>query len=95
MEEIRKITPVSEEEFESQVKDIAEHNRKQMIKNFNEGTMYLTNFMGVSKFKSIRRAIKRGHVSMFGTIYPKRPFNNRRTEESRIKRMIYGQIKKS
>lgn len=29
------------------------------------------------RFKSVRRAIKRGLVSPFGVVYPKRPFNNR------------------
>ena len=84
---------VMKEGYEQQIKDVAEHNRKQMIKNFNEGMLYLINFSGVNKFKSIRRAIKRGHVSMYGTIYPKRPFNNRKTKDSRDKRMIYEQIK--
>lgn len=39
--------------------------------------LQLFRYEGVTKFKSIRRAIKRGHVSNFGAVYPKRPFNNR------------------
>lgn len=91
MEENNKLMP--QEEFEEKVKDIAESNRKQMIKNFQKGTLYLHSFIGVSKYKSIRRAIKRGHVSIFGDVYPKRPFNNRKTKESLIKRQIYGEIR--
>lgn len=33
-------------------------------------------FTAVSKFKSVRRAMRRGHVGPTGEIYPKRPFNN-------------------
>lgn len=87
--------PMKQEEFEQKIKEVSQHNRKQMIENFNRGTLYLINFMGVSKYKSIRRAIKRGHVSMFGDLYPKRPYNNRGTKESKIRRMIYGQIKQT
>lgn len=57
-----------------------------MQENFKNGTLYLMNFMGVNKYKSIRRAIRRGHVSMFGDLYPKRPFNNRGTKDSLIRR---------
>ena len=39
--------------------------------------IYLTTFEGVKKFKSIRRAIKRGNVTPLGVILPRRPFNNR------------------
>lgn len=84
-----------QQEFEEEIKQVAENNRKQMIENFKKGTLYLHSLAGVSKFKSIRRAIRRGHVSIFGDIYPKRPFNNRNTTESRIKRMIYEQIKQN
>lgn len=55
-------------------------------------------FDGVSKFKSIRRAMRRGHVTPWGTIAPKRPFNNRsRKRNTRPlqveKESIYGQLK--
>lgn len=36
-------------------------------------------FDAVSKYKSVARAIRRGDVTKYGTITPKRPFNNRRT----------------
>ena len=93
MEEIKETTPVEMEEFENQIKDVSAHNRKQMQENFKKGTLYLMTFIGVSKYKSIRRAIKRGHVSIFGDLYPKRPFNNRGTKDSLIRRQIYGEIK--
>lgn len=34
-------------------------------------------FDAVSKYKSVARAIRRGDVTKYGTIAPKRPFNNR------------------
>lgn len=84
-----------QEEFEDKIKDVAESNRKQMIKNFQSGTLYLHSLLGVQKYKSVRRAIRRGHVSIFGDLYPKRPFNNRGTKDSKVKRMIYGKIKQT
>lgn len=38
--------------------------------------LYLTDISGIKKFKSIRRAIKRGLVAKNGLVAPKRPFNN-------------------
>jgi hypothetical protein len=65
-----------------------------MLDNFKKGMLYLHSFIGVSKFKSVRRAIRRGHMSIFGDIYPNRPFNNRKSKESKVKRQIYGQLVK-
>ena len=53
----------------------------------------LATYEAVGKFKSVRRAIKRGHVSPDGVIYPKRPFGNTNTKENMIKRQIYEQLK--
>lgn len=55
-------------------------------------------FDGVSKFKSIRRAMRRGHVTPWGTVAPKRPFNNRSRKKGTRpleieKERIYGQLK--
>lgn len=50
-------------------------------------------YEAVGKFKSVRRAIRRGLVSPYGVVYPKRPFGN--TKMNRIKREIYGQLKNS
>lgn len=60
----------------------------------------LLSFSAVQRFKSVRRAIKRGLVSPSGAIYPNRPFNNsrftRRTDKKNlndIKKIIYANIK--
>lgn len=51
----------------------------------------------VGKYKSIRRAIKRGHVTSWGEELPSKPFNNRKRTPGRElqsnKEMIYGRIK--
>jgi len=77
-DEIIEQKPVSEEEFKEKIHSVAEANRKKLLEDFNKGVIYLRNFSGVRMFKSIRRAIRRGHVSIFGDIYPRRPFNNRK-----------------
>ena len=65
---------MSEEEF----KDYVEKNRVDIIGDFyGKGILHLRTYEAVSKFKSIRRAIRRGHVSLDGIIFPKRPFNNK------------------
>lgn len=64
--------------------------------------LHLITYMAVSKYKSVRRAIRRGHVTTDGIIMPSRPFNNRlnsckRGKQSRPmnedKKMIYASIK--
>lgn len=72
------------------------------FKEYMEKNRVLLTFEAVRKFKSVNRAIKRGHVSLHGVIYPKRPFNNRantsrrKGHHSRVvnekKKVIYGQI---
>lgn len=57
--------------------------------------LHLATYEAVSKFKSVKRAIRRGRVSPYGVIYPKRPFGNTNTKENRIKRQIYEQLKNS
>lgn len=58
----------------------------------------LRTYEAVSQFKSVRRAIRRGHISASGIIYPKRPFNNRsRTEGRKLQieqERIYARIKR-
>lgn len=89
MEEQKKIERdlMSQEEFE---KYLAEHSG-------------LKTFEAVSRFKSVNRAIRRGHVVPNGLIIPKRPFNNRANTSKRkgvhsrstneLKKKIYGQLK--
>lgn len=91
---------MSEEEF----KDYMEKNRVDVVGDFyDKNILHLRTFEATSKFKSVRRAIKRGHVSLDGIIFPKRPFNNKantckrkghysRTINDR-KKMIYEQLK--
>ena len=97
-EDIKEQKPVSESEFKEKIHDVAEYNKQKLIEDFiNKGTLYLRQFSGISKCRSIRRAIKRGHISMFGDMYPKRPFNNRqRNKKGDVtyqRREIYEQIK--
>lgn len=63
----------------------------------------LNTFEAVGKFKSVRRAIKKGLVTPWGIIAPKKPFNNRANTSNRkgthsrknndFKKQIYGQCK--
>ena len=58
----------------------------------------LLRFEAVSKFKSVKRAWRRGHISAFGFIYPKRPFNNRTSKKNtrpfnEFRKVIYGQLR--
>lgn len=87
--------PMQLEEFKDKIAEVAEANRKKVYEDFNKGTLYLRSYIGVSKYKSIRRAIRRGHVSIWGDIYPKRPYNNRKSNPQRKQlREIYGQVTK-
>ena len=84
---------MSEEEF----KDYMEKNRVDIVGDFyGKGILHLRTYEAVSKFKSVRRAIRRGHVSLDGFIYTKRPFNNTKHSRNSLndrKKMIYEQLK--
>ncbi len=79
---------MGEEEFSQHLQE----NIKYALRNIH---------IGASRFKSVRRAIRRGLMSSDGTIYPRRPFNNRANTSTRkgadsrklnsIKKQIYGQ----
>ena len=93
--EKRLTNPISEEEFEKQIHESAIANYQQVIDDFEHGILHLRNYSGVGKFKSIRRAIKRGHVSIWGDVYPRRPFNNKKRSKDSItykKRRLYEQF---
>lgn len=65
--------------------------------------LHIVIYDAVNKFKSIRRAQRRGNVTRYGTIAPKRPFNNRANTSDRkdkhsrgineYKKRIYGSLK--
>lgn len=56
----------------------------------------LISFDGVSKFKSVFRAVRRGHVSPTGVIYPNRPYNNRANTSKRkgVHSRAFNQLKR-
>lgn len=90
---------MSQEEFLEAMNKAKEEHRAKVIQDFAEGTLSIRVYNGVTKFKSVRRAIRRGHVDLFtGVIYPRRPFNNRKRTSGRnlemIKENIYATIKK-
>ena len=92
MEEQKKIERdlMSQEEFEDYI------SRGIIV-------LHLIAYDGVHRFKSIRRAMRRGHVTTEGIIMPIRPFNNRANTSKRkgvhsrstneLKKKIYGQLK--
>lgn len=80
---------MSEEEFKEYI-----HNRIMPL--------HLATYEAVRKYKSVRRAIRRGYVTSEGIIMPSRPFNNRgnsckRGKHSRQmneeKKRVYASIK--
>nr|UVM91994.1 MAG: hypothetical protein [Bacteriophage sp.] len=84
---------MGEEEF----KDYLEDNRVDIVKDFYEDNiLHLRTHEAVKRFKSVRRAIRRGHISLDGVIYPKRPFNNVKYKKGSLndkKKRIYEQLK--
>lgn len=92
MEEQKKIERdlMSQEEFEDYIS-------KGII------VLHLITYGGVHRFKSIRRAMRRGYVTTEGIVMPRRPFNNRANTSKRkeahsrstneLKKEIYGQLK--
>lgn len=84
---------MGEEEFKNYLKD----NRVDIVKDFYENdVLHLRTYDAVKRLKSVRRAIRRGHVSLDGVIYPKRPFNNAKHKKGSLndeKKRIYEQLK--
>lgn len=84
---------MGEEEF----KDYIEKNRVDFVEDLHKkNIIHLRTFDAVNRFKSIRRAMRRGHVSLDGVILPKRPFNNSKCKSNslnNIKKRIYGMLK--
>jgi hypothetical protein len=87
--------PISQEEFEKQIHQAAVANHQLVIENFKKGILHLKDYSGVRKFRSIRRAIRRGLVSLYGDLYPNRPFKNIKTTRGSVtykKRRYYEQF---
>lgn len=82
---------------EKEFKDYLKDNRVDVVKDFYEDNiLHLRTHEAVKRFKSVRRAIKRGHISLDGVIYPKRPFNNAKHKKGSLndeKKRIYEQLK--
>lgn len=69
--------------------------KKTKEPQYNEPKVML--YLAVGKYKSIIRAIRKGHVTSWGEEVPKRPFNNRKRTSGRelqiSKEKIYGELK--
>lgn len=92
--------PISQEEFEKKIHEVAEANRRKIEEDFygkepGKEILHLKDYSGVRKFKSIRRAIRKGYMSLFGEIYPKRPFKNIKSKKGNVtymKKRYYEQL---
>lgn len=52
-------------------------------------------YAGVQQYKSVWRAMRRGHVSLDGTVYPNRPFSNSKASSKRKNRgKTFNEFKK-
>lgn len=89
---------MSEDEFKKYMEDNNPYNLF-----FEKGILNLYSYEGVRRFKSVRRAIRRGNMTVTGMICPVRPFHNRANTSKRKgvhsrvmnerKRKIYEQLK--
>lgn len=90
-------TPMTEEEIKDELARKKQEYIDGVIKDFDNGILHIFSYNGVSKFKSVRRAIRRGKVDLFtGVVHPRRPFNNRKPTKGRrfneSRKEIYGRI---
>lgn len=82
------------------MKETERRVEKQIV--VEQRPLRLETFVGVGKFKSVRRAIRRGDCTEGGMIVPKSPFNNRGDTSRRshvhsrvnneYKKQIYGEL---
>lgn len=82
------------EEKTKHQKEVKDKFANRFLEN-NEIPIY-TSYNITSKFKSIKRAIRRGRIDLYtGLPFPKRPFSNRKPTNGRklneLKKQIYGQ----
>lgn len=90
------------EEIKSNLKEVSEKQERFINPTGPDILRNLMVFDAVSKYKSVARAMRRGDVTKFGTIAPKRPFNNRANTSKRkgvhsrvmneYKKSIYGRL---
>lgn len=90
-------TPMTEEEMKDELAKKKQEYINKVIEDFDNGILHIFSYNGVRKFKSVRRAIRRGKVDLFtGVVYPRRPFNNRKPTNGRrfneSRKEIYGSI---
>lgn len=90
-------TLMTEEEIRDELAGKRQEYINGVIKDLNNGILHIFSYNGVRRFKSVRRAIKRGKVDLFtGIVYPRRPFNNRKPTKGRgfneSRKDIYGRI---
>lgn len=69
---------------------------QEEFEKYIAGTLNLRMFDGVSRYKSVSRAYRRGHCTIYGMLIPKRPFNNRKSTKGRFmneqKKNIYNEL---
>lgn len=77
---------------------LSEFDKVRLLKIMNQnpnGVHPLRDFGAVGKFKSVFRAMRRGHISVDGTLFPNRPFNNRKNRKlENKKKSIYNEYKR-
>ena len=77
---------MTEEEFQEFIK-------KNYYNPDGSQKLCLQYYGSVEKFKSTRRAIRRGHMTSSGIVCPKRPFGNTQSATNILKKKIYEQLK--
>lgn len=97
MEERKLDALMTEEEIKEELAKKKQEYFNKITSDFSHDILHITNYSGVNKFKSVRRAIRRGKVDLFtGIVYPRRPFNNRKPTNGRrfneSRKDIYGQL---
>lgn len=97
MEEKQLTKPISQEAFREVARNLAQQRHEERVKAFKEtGFLSFRTYYAVGKFRHVRRAIRRGHVSIYGDIYPRRPFSNRKRGPGTAtyeRRRIYEQLR--
>lgn len=65
---------------------------EEEFKDYINNSLNIRNFDCVHRFRSVLRAARRGHISKYGVIIPKRPFNNRKETPGRYMNQLKKQI---